>query len=489
MHSFATSLLLLALSFAFAARHVSAADSDSTSTIPSAVFRFNSSSSDGDFVFALNVEKDTGDVYMHMSAPAGNEWMAAGIGSQMKDAVIFVAYPSKNGTGMTLSPRLGLGHQEPSWYNSISCSPIFADDLANANTVTDAVMTVDTVCVNATNITFPLIDLSYTNTAQNFIFAVGPSSGHGFSGHGSTPLQSDSLSAGLRRHSYYGQFTMDMTKAFTTNSSTAGVPRPNDSSNSTNYILENASEAFSNKADSDPAPAIHAFVMCLTFVIIYPLGVLFLRVLKRVILHAVVQTIGLVLTCMATAGGIVISTQYNRSRLLLSAHQIIGILLLLSLFLQLGLGILHHRIFKREQRPTLLGKIHTYLGPTIMAVGVINAPIGFVFAGNPHLCLPYVVILVIVALVFVGLRFFSHKCCGNRGAQKATGPMPAGGPEGYQYPQFGDANAGQAPYQHLGAPPAYGRAESYGSDSIPLQPYESQQSVVGHGVQQTRPMV
>ncbi|KAK5123004.1 hypothetical protein LTR85_003570 [Meristemomyces frigidus] len=493
MPSFATNILLLALSFALAARHVSAADdSDSNSTTPAAVFRYDSSTSDSDFVFALNVDQTSGDLYMHMSAPAGNQWMAAGIGSQMKDALMFVAYPSKNGSGMTLSPRLGSGHTEPSYYDSINCSLIYGDDLADANTVTsgdDGVMVVNAVCKNAT--TWTSGSLSYTATAQEFIFAVGPGSDVGPGGHGSTPLQSNSLSAGLRRHSFYGEFTMDITSAVSTESSTAGVPRPNDSANSTNYVRENASTAFSDKADNDPAPAIHAFVMCLTFVVIFPLGALLLRVLKRVILHAIVQTIGLVLVCMATAGGIVISTQYNRSKHFASAHQVIGILLFLALFLQLGLGILHHRIFKREQRPTILSKIHLYLGPVILVFGVINAPIGFVFAGNPHLCLPYVVILVIVAIVFVGIRFFSHKCCGNRGQRKAGAAPPAGGPEGYQYPQFGPGGAGQAPYEHLGPPPAYGRSESYGSDNIPLRPYESQQSGLGQGVQaqHPRPMV
>lgn len=495
MQSLATSVLLLALSLTLAARHVSADDRDSNTTAPAAVFTLNSTSSDNDFVFALNVDQSTSDLYMHMSAPSVYQWMAAGIGSRMKDALIFVAYPSKNGTGMTLSPRLGSGHTEPTYFDGISCSLVYADDLADANTVTsgdDGVMTVDAVCKNITAWTSG--NLSFTSTAQDFIFAVGPSSDVGPGGHGATPLQSNSLSAGLNRHSFYGQFTMDMAKAVSTDSSTAEVPRPNGSSGSkrsTSYVRENASEAYDDKADHDPAPAIHAFVMCLTFVIIFPLGTLFLRVLERVILHAVVQSIGLVLVCMATAGGIVISTQYNRSKHFASAHQIIGILLLLALFLQLGLGILHHRIFKREQRPTILGKIHLYLGPAILLFGVINAPIGFVFAGNPHLCLPYIVIVIVVAIVFVGVRFFSRKCRGNRGGRKTGAATPAGGPEGYQYPHFEAGGTGQAPYQHLGAPPAYGRSESYGSDNIPLRPYESQASGLGQGAQahHPRPMV
>ncbi|KAK5129832.1 hypothetical protein LTR08_002769 [Meristemomyces frigidus] len=475
-------LALLALTSGVA-RHVAAAESvPDVLPISAAVFTADpSGDAAASFVFALNVDQQTGDLYLHMSAPAGNEWMGVGIGSDMKGAGMFIAYPSKNGTGMTLSTRVGYGHTEPSGQLG-TCELSYADDLTDANTVsagTNGTMTVDAVCHNATTWSggsLPYADTT-AKTAQPFIFAVGPSTnGHG-SGHGPSPLRSNSLSAGLRRHVYYGHFTMDITNAVAANTSLAGIPLPN---SDTTYTSTHSSAAIDAQADNDPAPAIHAFVMCLTFVIIFPLGALLLKLLHRVRLHAIVQTVGLVLVTMATAGGIVISTQYNRSRHFASAHQVLGILLFLALLGQLGLGIVHHRIFKKEQRPTLLGKIHRYLGPVAIAVGVINAPIGFVFAGNPHLCLPYVIVLVIVAVVFFGVRF----CVQRRAARrpKVVGGMPGGGPaEGYQYPQFGSGGGGGngGGNGNLGPPPAYGRSESYGSEDVPLRPYESQSSGLG----------
>ena len=42
---------------------------------------------------------DAGDVAFRLSAPADHDWVAFGIGGQMKNSLIFIAYPTKNGTG------------------------------------------------------------------------------------------------------------------------------------------------------------------------------------------------------------------------------------------------------------------------------------------------------------------------------------------------------------------------------------------------------
>jgi len=345
------------------------------------------------------------------------------------------------------------------------------------------------VCHNATVWTGGALQIgaqgsaSPANTQQPFIFATGPGSYGPGADHGGADLQSDSPSAGLKRHELYGFFTMDISKALSATTAAAGVPRPNGENN---IYLMDAATFSSMKNDHDPAPAIHAFVMCLSFVVLFPLGSLILRVLHRVILHAVVQAIGLFLVVCATAGGIVISMEYNRSKHFASAHQVIGILLFLALLSQLGLGIVHHRIYKKEQRPTIMGKIHLYLGPTIIFFGIINAPIGFVFAGNPHLCLPYVIILVLFILIYVGVRFGASICCKGRRNKQRTGGIagaPASGPEGYQYPQF-------APSPYEQPPPAYGRQPSYGpGEDVPLRPYASQTSGLGQPPAYPRPMV
>ncbi|KAI7550751.1 hypothetical protein KC317_g14183, partial [Hortaea werneckii] len=110
--------------------------------IPKAVYTTSaltsgSSNSSHDFVFAVNIDSETNDVYFHMSSPSGNDWMGVGFGSKMKDSLMLIAYPSSNGTGMTLSPRLGTGHTEPEYTDEVSCEMIWNSDLPGANTVVE----------------------------------------------------------------------------------------------------------------------------------------------------------------------------------------------------------------------------------------------------------------------------------------------------------------------------------------------------------------
>ena len=485
---------------------------DGSDSIPAAVFTTNPSGS-GQLAFALNIDASTNDLYFHLSAPASNAWMAVGLGSShMKDAFMLIAYPSSNGTGMTLSPRLGKGHTEPEHTDNIKCEMIWAEDLYGANSVTDGVgenegtdiMVVDAVCRSAAK--WPTGELAYAgdgNTTNPFIYAVGPGphgGGPGGHHHSDTGLYSDSPSAGLERHEYYGHFTMDLSHAVSDTTASAGVPRGNAPDSLNTYTLAHAT-AGPSSSDHDPAPLIHGFIMCLTFVIIYPLGALLLRLLERkgLLLHAAIQTLGFLLTTMATAGGLAISRLYLRSKAITSAHQILGLLIWIALAFQLGLGILHHRLFKKHQRPTLLGKIHRYLGPTALLLGIINAPIGFRFAGNARLGIPYAIVVVVVVILLLLARKFLPRCFG-RGAAKQAGvsymPPPSGGPYqgggggGLAAPGYG-REAHAVSYEHLGPPPAYGGNTSYrgAGEEVPLQSYEGEQRREQVGVQFPRPVV
>ena len=46
--------------------------------------------------------------------------------------------------------------------------------------------------------------------------------------------------------------------------------------------------------------------------------------------------------------------------------------------LQASLGTFHHRIFKAQQRPTVIGMIHRFLGPVAICLGIING-VSYVF--------------------------------------------------------------------------------------------------------------
>jgi hypothetical protein len=316
------------------------------------------------FVFALTADKSSGDLYFHIESPVGNAWAGVGIGNEMKNALMFIAYPGDNGDNnggsVTISPRIADGHSEPTYQSDITIQKQNVDTVTGSRST--LVMKADGVCKSCTTWANGGIDLSSTN--QPFIFAVGPTF---------PPIESNSLSAGLSRHEFYGHFTMDMTAA--TTSSGGSIPIGP-------YNQKDATQATDTVHDNDPAPHIHGLVMSIVFILILPLGSLLLRVWHKVKGHIVTQCLALVLFCMAFAGGCVISLQYNKSKHFNSAHQIIGILLLLAFFTQLGLGITHHRIYKKEQRKTLMGRIHLYLGPAIIFFGLVNGGIGFAFSGS-----------------------------------------------------------------------------------------------------------
>ena len=68
----------------------------------------------------------------------------------------------------------------------------------------------------------------------------------------------------------------------------------------------------------------------------------------------------------------------------------------LLVLVQLTLGAVHHRIFKKKGTPTPFGKVHRYLGPLVILFGVVNGALGFSFAGHHNYMVVYIVIVVIM---------------------------------------------------------------------------------------------
>jgi hypothetical protein len=321
-----------------------------------AVFVTNNIGTDQPFTFALTVDDDGDDFYFHMSAPGKHAWMSVGTGNEMDDSFMIVVYAGEDDSEVTISPRVAIdGTSEPTYYPRISC------ETTGASSMTSSLMVVNAVCRNVTAWEKARVDL--TSTEQPFIFALGPGDS----------MHSDSLSAPMLRHQIYGQFTLDMTVS--ASNGEGGTPAPN-SGNS--YTIQGASAAEDVKTgDNDWGAIIHAIVMCLAFVIVFPLGGLLLRMLDSVRWHAICQFIALVITLVGSGIGLYISFGYNRSRNVNSAHQIIGIFIFLLVIVQFALGFVHHRIYKRQQRSTILGKVHLWLGPLVIVLGLINAPLGF----------------------------------------------------------------------------------------------------------------
>jgi cbb3-type cytochrome oxidase subunit 3 len=85
-------------------------------------------------------------------------------------------------------------------------------------------------------------------------------------------------------------------------------------------------------------------------------------------------------------------------------HQIIGLVIFSAVFIQTGLGLSHHLIYMRAGTPTVMGKIHRFLGISIMLLGIANGFIGLHFSGNT--LTPYGIVVAVMLVIFAALTFF-----------------------------------------------------------------------------------
>ncbi|KAK3070508.1 hypothetical protein LTR53_010355, partial [Teratosphaeriaceae sp. CCFEE 6253] len=361
----------------------------------------------GQYVVAINAVQN-GDIYWHMSAPTVRSWVGVGIGDHMAGALMIVSYKSANGTGVTSAARLGTGHSEPEPAKNVTVEKIWTDAYApNCNTAkhgAGGIMISHGVCRGCGNLSM----LDYGSKAQPFIFAVGPE----------RALNEDALDAPLKRHTYYGRFTMDMTLATSPLGAAEGatygrVPAPNVGGDSVEqsddaFVSQGTSLPFDAHVDSDSRPIVHGVLMCLALIVVFPLGALLLRLADSVRWHSAVQSFGLLCVVVGLGTGISVSSEYNRSKNLRSPHQITGLLVFAGVLVQSGLGLTHHLIFKRTKQPTLFRKGHLILGPTIILLALINGGLGIDLALDHSARLPCGIVVAFLFLGFIAARTYLH---------------------------------------------------------------------------------
>ncbi|KAF2666352.1 CBD9-like protein [Microthyrium microscopicum] len=358
------------------------------------------------FGFILTLDKATGDIRFRIAGPSTYSYIAFGTGNEMTDSMMFILYRGSTQNKVTLSGRYATGNKEPTQTSRMNLTVIDPADGDNiGNTVDSSAYYITGLCKACASI--PKTPLDVTNKKQNFIYAIGPRG---------RDTYSDALNAPLRRHVYHGTFTLDMTSA-----DSSGIPSFAYNSTFTAQVQD------PNNLDPDYKESGHAFLMLLIFVILLPLGILFIRVFEN-------------------------SNRFN------TAHQIIGILVIVLFLVQWGLGAFNHRSFLRTRTPVkwAIGPHKHILGPLLIAGGILNAPLGFRLALNPQLNWLY---LPVVVVIFVALAVFSWYKARSVARQKALA-AGAGASQGAPY-NAGEQNnnaappaytaAGTGPYQHTGA--------------------------------------
>lgn len=203
--------------------------------------------------------------------------------NQMKDTLMFIMYADSTGKNVTVSPRLSYDNTEPSYTSNVTYTVALGSGISNGT------MTASVLCHNCRSWKGGSIDP--TNTAARFVFASGPGGS----------LNSNSVTANLQRHSSYGTFTMDLTKA-------VGAGQfPSIVTADTSGTVQDTDES-----DDDFLPALHGAFMIIAFVGLMPTGVLILRVMHSVKWHALNQTLSAAVALVGVFVGIYCGTMYNR---------------------------------------------------------------------------------------------------------------------------------------------------------------------------------
>lgn len=138
--------------------------------------------------------------------------------------------------------------------------------------------------------------INFNSTTQPMIYAIGPDD---------VELNSNSKSAGLRRHEYYGKFTMNLFQASLGQEDPFDFPINSTTNNGTATVDHEVH-------DRDFSSSIHAVFMAGVFVILFPLGTVWLRIFGLVRSHWITQVSGFFIILIGAGIGVRMSKEYNR---------------------------------------------------------------------------------------------------------------------------------------------------------------------------------
>ena len=202
----------------------------------------------------------------------------------MAGTLMFITYASQDGKNVTVSPRIGTGHEQPSHTNDVQVSVLSGSGIIND------VFVVNARCDNCRSWNGGNVNVD--STSQAMIWAAGSAA----------TLESNDINANIHRHQGYSFFNLNLKTA----QGAGGVPLVGAATNNNSTIVGNVDPVH----DDDHfhgATGFHAFLMCAAFLIVFPGGVLLLRVFEKVILHWAVQSLALLMVFIGVGAGIAIS--------------------------------------------------------------------------------------------------------------------------------------------------------------------------------------
>ena len=335
---------------------------------------------DTNFTVSVNVpENPTEDeLFFHVSAPGGQTWVSFGFGEQMRDALMFVAYPSQDGNNITIGARIGTGHFEP------KVTPDVNIELLPGSSLTTEKYNINARCTNCRSWRLPSgdpanVDVSGTN--EPMLYALGDDK---------NIVQSDSAGAPIKQHIAYGTFNIDLRAA----TGSGGVPSDTASEEGVTHNEESR--------DSRQSVFFHGLIMAACFVLLFPMGGVLIRLPFRIALwaHLIWQLFTVLLVLGGTGLGMYVTIKHQKHPNLDTAHQGLGFAVVaLVTLVQPFLGLFHHHTYKKTAKPTKVGKVHTFFGPVVILLGIINGALGLNLAGNKDRLPAYFGFVIFIAVV------------------------------------------------------------------------------------------
>lgn len=209
----------------------------------------------------------------------------------MPGALFFMIYENADRDNVTFSPRVAYGNLEPHFFDE----PEF--EILPGTGLDDDYMTYTARCKSHCR-NWPAhggeggtIDTSSAN--EQAIYALGPKEG----------FASDKVDQGLKMHSRYGVFNLNMKR-------TRGV---NDDPEIKKDAKSSGANLISSRGGmSDVKSTVHAVLMILGICALMPIGALMLRLGGWVRAHALNQTVAMLFVLAGFGLGVVTSFNYQR---------------------------------------------------------------------------------------------------------------------------------------------------------------------------------
>ena len=118
---------------------------------------------------------------------------------------------------------------------------------------------------------------------------------------------------------------------------------------------------------------VHAICLAGSFLLLFPSGVVALRWFGSFKMHWILQISATSISIIGLIIAIALSVLDPEFMSFDEAHQILGIIVVVSLVLQALLGYLHHRNYQKSEQRTWVSHSHLWIGRGAIALGMFNA--------------------------------------------------------------------------------------------------------------------